>query len=71
MGWVSAEIFEEQVYICTELVISLSSLLVIPSLCTDPPPIPSEKIGEAKEVCDSLLLIVYGGRILFPRMCGK
>ena len=71
MRWVSAEFFEEQVYICTELVISLPSLLGIPSLWTDPPPLPSEKIRERKEVCDSLLLIVFGGRIIFPRMCGK
>ena len=71
MRWVSAEFFEEQVYICTELVIPLPSLLGIPSLWTDPPPLPSEKIRERKEVSDSMLLIVFGGRIIFPRMCGK
>ena len=48
MGWVSAEIIEEQVYICTELVISLSSLLVIPSLCKDPPSHPLRKNQRSK-----------------------
>ena len=53
MRWVSAEFFEEQVYICTELFISLPSLLWIPSLWTvvplPSPPLPFPPLRKKSE----------------------
>ena len=43
-------------------------LLTGTSLCTNPPPL---KKNRRRGLCDSALLIVYGGHVIFPGMCGK